>query len=224
MAVWDVATRGLAGLDRGVPDSALPASLRRRKQHHLRLLASGATSSATRSASPGRSGPVAQRAVVTARATQRPRRHRARAGPRRVIPYVVTKNVPRVRRPTRTSRDQQSPPAATSSTGITPNVTARRHRQSRLRPGRGRSRRCSTSPPSRPSSRSGGPSSSRARDCTRFQLNCYIVVDCNTDEGLFYSRRIGRSPQLPTTTATSLTATSTPISAPPRSPAVCAAG
>jgi hypothetical protein len=30
----------------------------------------------------------------------------------------------------------------------------------------------------------------------RFALNCYIVVDCNTNEGLFYSRRIGRSPQL----------------------------
>ncbi len=29
-----------------------------------------------------------------------------------------------------------------------------------------------------------------------FQLNCYIVVDCQTNEGLFYSRRIGRSPAL----------------------------
>jgi hypothetical protein len=30
----------------------------------------------------------------------------------------------------------------------------------------------------------------------RFTLNCYIVVDCRTNEGLFYSRRIGRSPTL----------------------------
>jgi hypothetical protein len=30
----------------------------------------------------------------------------------------------------------------------------------------------------------------------RFALNCYIVVDCSTNEGLFYSRRIGRSPSL----------------------------
>lgn len=30
----------------------------------------------------------------------------------------------------------------------------------------------------------------------RFELNCYIVVDCSTNEGLFYSRRIGRSPAL----------------------------
>ncbi len=29
-----------------------------------------------------------------------------------------------------------------------------------------------------------------------FPVNCVIVVDCNTGEGLFYSRRIGRSPQL----------------------------
>jgi hypothetical protein len=29
-----------------------------------------------------------------------------------------------------------------------------------------------------------------------FSLNCYIVVDCSTNEGLFYSRRIGRSPSL----------------------------
>jgi hypothetical protein len=30
-----------------------------------------------------------------------------------------------------------------------------------------------------------------------FTVNCVVVVDCNTGEGLFYSRRIGRSPQLP---------------------------
>jgi hypothetical protein len=29
-----------------------------------------------------------------------------------------------------------------------------------------------------------------------FNVNCVVVVDCNTGEGLFYSRRIGRSPQL----------------------------
>lgn len=29
-----------------------------------------------------------------------------------------------------------------------------------------------------------------------FNVNCVIVLDCNTGEGLFYSRRIGRSPQL----------------------------
>jgi hypothetical protein len=45
----------------------------------------------------------------------------------------------------------------------------------------------------------------------RFQLNCYIVVDCSTNEGLFYSRRIGRSPTLRRQYGDALTATSTPI-------------
>src|SRR2546430_1080450 len=31
----------------------------------------------------------------------------------------------------------------------------------------------------------------------RFDVNCSAVNDCSTGEGLFYSRRIGRSPQLP---------------------------
>ena len=29
-----------------------------------------------------------------------------------------------------------------------------------------------------------------------FKVNCVVVVDCETGEGLFYSRRVGRSPQL----------------------------
>ena len=29
-----------------------------------------------------------------------------------------------------------------------------------------------------------------------FRVNCFVVVDCSTGEGLFYSRRIGRSPRL----------------------------
>lgn len=29
-----------------------------------------------------------------------------------------------------------------------------------------------------------------------FRVNCVVVLDCNTGEGLFYSRRIGRAPQL----------------------------
>src|SRR5262249_5635493 len=29
-----------------------------------------------------------------------------------------------------------------------------------------------------------------------FPVNCVVVVDCNTGEGLFYSRRIGRAPEL----------------------------
>jgi len=45
----------------------------------------------------------------------------------------------------------------------------------------------------------------------RFQLNCYIVVDCSTNEGLFYSRRIGRSPTLRGLYGDAATATATPI-------------
>ncbi|MGQ0767481.1 MAG: DUF5916 domain-containing protein [Gemmatimonadota bacterium] len=47
----------------------------------------------------------------------------------------------------------------------------------------------------------------------RFQLNCYIVVDCSTNEGLFYSRRIGRSPSLRDLYGDASTATATPIAA-----------
>ncbi|MES2178092.1 MAG: DUF5916 domain-containing protein [Gemmatimonadota bacterium] len=45
----------------------------------------------------------------------------------------------------------------------------------------------------------------------QFALNCYIVVDCSTNEGLFYSRRIGRSPALRGLYGDGTTATSTPI-------------
>jgi hypothetical protein len=47
----------------------------------------------------------------------------------------------------------------------------------------------------------------------QFQLNCYIVVDCSTNEGLFYSRRIGRSPALRDRYGDAATPTSTPIAA-----------
>lgn len=47
----------------------------------------------------------------------------------------------------------------------------------------------------------------------QFQLNCYVVVNCQTNEGLFYSRRIGRSPALRGVYGDASTATSTPIAA-----------
>ena len=47
----------------------------------------------------------------------------------------------------------------------------------------------------------------------QFQLNCYIVVDCSTNEGLFYSRRIGRSPQLRSNYGDARTPSATPIAA-----------
>ena len=47
----------------------------------------------------------------------------------------------------------------------------------------------------------------------QFQLNCYIVVDCGTNEGLFYSRRIGRSPSLRGLYGSPTTPNATPIAA-----------
>lgn len=47
----------------------------------------------------------------------------------------------------------------------------------------------------------------------RFALNCYIVVDCSTNEGLFYSRRIGRSPALRSSYGDATTPISTTIAA-----------
>ncbi len=44
-----------------------------------------------------------------------------------------------------------------------------------------------------------------------FRVNCFIVVDCQTGEGLFYSRRIGRSPDLRGTNGDATTPTSTRI-------------
>jgi hypothetical protein len=47
----------------------------------------------------------------------------------------------------------------------------------------------------------------------QFRLNCYIVVDCSSNEGLFYSRRIGRSPSLLDAYGDETTPTATPIAA-----------
>ena len=44
-----------------------------------------------------------------------------------------------------------------------------------------------------------------------FNVNCVVVVDCSTGEGLFYSRRIGRSPQLADTYGDASSATSSKI-------------
>jgi hypothetical protein len=47
----------------------------------------------------------------------------------------------------------------------------------------------------------------------QFGLNCYIVVDCSTNEGLFYSRRVGRAPTLLDDYGDARTPTATPIAA-----------
>src|SRR4029079_5659366 len=47
----------------------------------------------------------------------------------------------------------------------------------------------------------------------QFHVTCYIVVDCSTNEGLFYARRIGRAPTLRGLYGDNLTPASTTIAA-----------
>jgi hypothetical protein len=130
-----------------------------------------------------------------------------------VTPYAVTKNVQRVRPPNqRFERNQQITIGGDLKFGITPNVTL----DATVNPDFGQveadpavvnltafetffaERR---------------PFFVEGTGLYQFQLNCYIVVDCSTNEGLFYSRRIGRSPALRDLYGNSETATSTPIAA-----------
>ena len=132
-----------------------------------------------------------------------------------ITPYLVTKNVPgpgvRGVRPGAAldrGRGSQVPPRVQPA--------AQRDGQSRLRPGRGRSVGAQPRARSRPSSASGGPSSSKGRASSPFRSTASVVVDCSTGEGLFYSRRIGRSPQLADIYGDDASPTSPGSSAPPR--------
>jgi hypothetical protein len=128
-----------------------------------------------------------------------------------LTPYVVTKNVERVL-PSRYERSQQVTGGGDLKLGITPNVTL----DATVNPDFGQveadpavvnltafetffaERR---------------PFFVEGTGLYQFALNCYIVVDCNTNEGLFYSRRIGRSPTLRGLYGDASTATATPIAA-----------
>ncbi len=48
-------------------------------------------------------------------------------------------------------------------------------------------------------------------DLFDFRVNCFSVLDCNTGEALFYSRRIGRAPSLAGSNGDAHTASATPI-------------
>ena len=129
-----------------------------------------------------------------------------------VAPYVVTKNVQRSLADARFAREQQATVGGDLKFGITPNITL----DATVNPDFGQveadpavvnltafetffaERR---------------PFFVEGTGLYQFQLNCYIVVDCSTNEGLFYSRRIGRSPTLRDTYGDASTATSTPIAA-----------
>ena len=127
-----------------------------------------------------------------------------------IAPYVVTKNVQRSLSNTRYGRDQQVTGGGDIKLGITPNVTL----DATVNPDFGQ---VEADPAvvnltafetfyaeKRPFFVEG-------TGLYQFALNCYIVVDCSTNEGLFYSRRIGRSPSLRDLYGDAGTASATPI-------------
>ena len=127
-----------------------------------------------------------------------------------VAPYVVTKNVQHTLANARYGRDQQMTGGGDIKLGVTPNVTL----DATVNPDFGQveadpavvnltafetfyaERR---------------PFFVEGTGLYQFALNCYIVVDCSTNEGLFYSRRIGRSPSLRDLYGDVTTASATPI-------------
>jgi len=129
-----------------------------------------------------------------------------------VTPYVVTKNVQRNVPSTGYGREQQISIGGDLKLGITPNVTL----DATVNPDFGQVEADPavvnlTAFESFFSERR--PFFVEGTGLYRFELNCYIVVDCSTNEGLFYSRRIGRSPLLRGQYGDATTATSTPIAA-----------
>jgi hypothetical protein len=110
-------------------------------------------------------------------------------------PYIVTKNVQRSLPNARYDRAQELTAGGDIKIGITPNITL----DATVNPDFGQVE----SDPSVVNLTAfetflyeRRPFFVEGTGLYRFELNCYIVVDCNTNEGLFYSRRIGRSPAL----------------------------
>ena len=129
-----------------------------------------------------------------------------------VTPYVVTKNVQRAMPQSRYERDQQISLGGDLKLGITPNITL----DATVNPDFGQVEADPavvnlTAFETFFSERR--PFFVEGTGLYRFELNCYIVVDCSTNEGLFYSRRIGRSPVLRSQYGDATTATATPIAA-----------
>ena len=127
-------------------------------------------------------------------------------------PYAVTKNVQRRVPNGSFDRDQQWTMGGDLKIGITPNVTL----NGTVNPDFGQVEadpavlNLSAFETFFPERR---PFFVEGTGLYQFQLNCYIVVDCQTNEGLFYSRRIGRAPQLLQTYGDATTSTATPIAA-----------
>jgi hypothetical protein len=127
-------------------------------------------------------------------------------------PYVVAKNVQRITPTGRYDRVQELTVGGDVKIGITPNVTL----DATINPDFGQVE----SDPSVVNLTAfetflyeRRPFFVEGTGLYRFELNCYIVVDCSTNEGLFYSRRIGRSPSLRDIYGDETTPTSTTIAA-----------
>ncbi len=112
-----------------------------------------------------------------------------------LTPYALTKNQQRVLPNARFNRDQQLAVGADIKVGITPNVTL----DATVNPDFGQVEADPAVLNLTAFETFVGeqrPFFVEGTGLYQFQLNCYIVVDCQTNEGLFYSRRIGRSPSL----------------------------
>jgi hypothetical protein len=127
-------------------------------------------------------------------------------------PYIVTKNEQRVAPGARYERNQAFTVGGDLKVGITPNVTL----TATVNPDFGQVE----ADPAVVNLTAFETFFSERRPffvegSSQYQmsLNCYIVVDCSTNEGLFYSRRIGRSPTLRGLYGDASTATATPIAA-----------
>ncbi|HEX9887567.1 MAG TPA: DUF5916 domain-containing protein, partial [Longimicrobiales bacterium] len=129
-----------------------------------------------------------------------------------VTPYVVTRNVTRSAGGGAFEHPQQITAGADVKVGVTPNVTLNAtvnpdFGQVEADPGVLNLSALETFFAER------RPFFVEGTGLYAFQLNCYIVVDCQTNEGLFYSRRIGRSPSLASMYGDAGTPTATPIRA-----------
>jgi hypothetical protein len=129
-----------------------------------------------------------------------------------LTPYTVAKNVTRARASGSFERAQQMALGADLKYGITPNITL----DATVNPDFGQVEADPavlnlTAFETFLSERR--PFFVEGTGFYRFALNCYIVVDCSTNEGLFYSRRIGRSPTLRGDYGDASTPTATPIAA-----------
>ena len=131
-------------------------------------------------------------------------------GTMEATPYTVTKNVQKQSATGAFSRDQQVAVGGDLKYGITPNLTL----NATINPDFGQVE----SDPAVLNLSAFETFLSERRPffvegtgLYQFQMNCYIVQDCNTNEGLFYSRRIGRSPHMLGDYGDESTPTATPI-------------